>query len=52
MSGAYIFQINASKLGGVPKQPMREAKVDALGAPDRFKAEQFLKDTLGVEVYS
>jgi hypothetical protein len=28
------------------------AKVDALGAPDRFKAEQFLKDTLGVEVYS
>ncbi len=31
MSGPRIFQINVSKQGGVPKQPMREANVDALG---------------------
>ena len=31
MTQARIFQINASKQGGVPKQPMREAQVDALG---------------------
>jgi hypothetical protein len=28
------------------------AQVDALGAPDKFKAEEFLKEALGVEVYS
>ena len=27
-------------------------KLDALGAPDRFKAGEFLKEALGVEVYS
>lgn len=31
MSSGRIFQINASKTGGVPKQPMREAQVAALG---------------------
>ena len=31
MSGATIFQINASKEGGVPKAAMREAQVDSLG---------------------
>ncbi|HEX7588257.1 MAG TPA: MOSC domain-containing protein [Anaerolineae bacterium] len=31
MTGAYIFQINASKQGGVPKAAMRQAEVDVLG---------------------
>jgi MOSC domain-containing protein YiiM len=31
MSGPYIFQINVSKRGGVPKEPMREVEIDTLG---------------------
>ena len=31
MNVAHIFQFNASKQGGVPKQPMSEAQVEALG---------------------
>jgi MOSC domain-containing protein YiiM len=31
MSAAYVFQINVAKQGGVPKQALREAEIDALG---------------------
>ena len=40
MSGARIFQINASKQGGVPKQPMRQAQVDVLGIVGNQVANQ------------
>jgi MOSC domain-containing protein YiiM len=47
MNGARVFQINASKQGGVPKQPMRQAEVDAFGIVGSQVANQ--EDHGGVE---
>ena len=45
-------QVNAFQMPTIERLESIGAKVDALGAPNRFRAEEFLKDALGVEVYS
>lgn len=45
-------QISAFQMPTIERLDSIGGKVDALGAPNRFKAEELLKEALGAEVYS
>jgi hypothetical protein len=45
-------QVTAFQMPTIERLERIGAQVDALGAPNRFKAEEFLKEALGVAVYS
>ena len=45
-------QVSAFQMPTIERLESIGTKIDALGAPDRFKAEEFLKAALGIQVYS
>ncbi|HZT30331.1 MAG TPA: hypothetical protein VFA33_10635 [Bryobacteraceae bacterium] len=45
-------QVSAFQMPTIERLETIGAKIDALGAPDRFKAETYLKDVLGINVDS
>lgn len=47
-----VDKVSAFQMPTIERLESIGTKIDALGAPDRFKAEEFLKGALGVPVYS